>query len=88
MPQGATNPKDDPAPVVVGRVKKGSLRAIVEGLEREAVDRLIVRLLHRKTLDAAGEVWTGDPSKMTAEERREAVKTMLKAAIEAAEGLL
>jgi len=50
-----TNRKDDPAPVVVGRVKKGALQAIVEGLEREAVEEFKKRLLSDESVLAAWE---------------------------------
>jgi len=88
MSQGAINRKDDLAPVILGRVKKDSLRAIVEGLEQEAVDRFVVKLLHHKSLNAAAAFYPNTwPDNVTADRKREAVKTMLKEAITAAEGL-
>jgi hypothetical protein len=77
--------KDDPAPVVVGRLRKdASLREIVEGLEREAVADFKVKLLHSVTLNAAAQEIGPGP---TAAEKLASVKAILQRAVKSAEGI-
>ena len=88
-----TKRKDDPAPLVVGRISKKSaanLGKVMDGIEREAVEEFKKRLLGTEAIEAAvTEAYVCDASRWAGRVPADVAETMIRryvvAAIKAAE---